>query len=128
VTVVVREPVTVVVVRPEPERLTVVRPAPQRVVVQGPARRVVARSVERVVVTGAGPRGVPGPEAAPYEHFQSSESADWIVNHNKGRKVVVTVLTEGLVDVTGGVEVVHPSLNQARVRPGTPQRGYALVL
>lgn len=76
-----------------------------------------------------GPRGADGPPGPPgdlpYEHVQDTESDDWIVNHNRGRVVAVTVLTPGLVEQDA--EVVQPSLNQVRVRLATPQRGFALV-
>ena len=72
-----------------------------------------------------GPSGPPGPGATTYDHIQSVSSAEWIVNHNLGRLVSVTVLNPGGVEVEA--EVAQVSENQARVYFNLPQTGKVLV-
>ena len=72
-----------------------------------------------------GPPGPPGPGATTYDHDQASPSAEWVVNHNLGRLVSVTVLSPGGVEVEA--EVVQVSVNQTRVFFNLPQTGKTLV-
>lgn len=72
-----------------------------------------------------GPPGPPGPGATFYDHDQSSPAAEWVVNHNLGRLVSVTVLSPGGVEVEA--EIVQVSINQTRVFFNQPQTGKTLV-
>ena len=72
-----------------------------------------------------GPPGPPGPGATFYDHDQISPSTEWVVNHNLGRLVSVTVLSPGGVEVEA--EVVQVSVNQTRVFFNLPQTGKTLV-
>jgi hypothetical protein len=63
--------------------------------------------------------------ASHYVHTQSSPSASWVIDHNLGRKVHVTLL-----DPLGRVvysDVEHGSDNQATVIYPTPVAGYAVI-
>lgn len=72
-----------------------------------------------------GPPGPPGPGATTYNHDQVTPSAEWIVNHNLGRLVSVTVLSAGNVEVEA--EIAQLSSNQLRVYFNQPQVGKVLV-
>lgn len=72
-----------------------------------------------------GPSGPPGPGATTYDHIQFSSNAEWVVNHNLGRLVSVTVLNSGSVEVEA--EVLQVSENQTRIYFNLPQTGKALV-
>ena len=92
----------------------------------------VAPIAPRVGVASPGPQGVPGatgPAGAPggsfFEHVQSVASASWVINHNQGRKVHVSVF-----DDTGhliGADVEHGSLNQTTVTWAQPVTGSAVI-
>lgn len=69
--------------------------------------------------------GPPGPGATSYDHVQLSAVSEWIVNHNLGRLVHVTVLNAGGSEVE--VEVSQISENQIRIYFNQPQTGKALV-
>lgn len=73
----------------------------------------------------SGPPGPPGPGATTYDHVQGSAAAEWVINHNLGRFVSVTVLSPGGFEVVA--EVVQTSENQARVYFNEPQMGTVLV-
>lgn len=100
----------------------------------GPAATVV---LEETVVTIAapGPRGAKGdtgaqgpPGGSAYVHTQSSPSASWIINHNLGREVHVTLydtVTPPLRMVFSDVE--HGSLNQTTVTFPAPVAGLAVL-
>ncbi|MGW0682879.1 hypothetical protein ACWD2L_05895 [Streptomyces sp. NPDC002754] len=73
-----------------------------------------------------GPQGAPGaPGGAAYEFSQGVPSATWVINHNLGRKVNVS-----LFDATGALvisDVEHGSLNQATVTWSSPVTGSAYI-
>lgn len=71
-----------------------------------------------------GPPGASG-EGPPLLHMQGSASAEWIVNHNKGFHPLITVLGPGGGEVFA--QVLHVSVNQARIYFSEPQTGSALV-
>lgn len=98
------------------------------------AQLTVAMTRPQVEITVlAGAPGPPGPAGAstgganPYVHQQSTASAEWIVNHNLGRKPSgVSVLTPGgLLTVS---EIIHTSDNQLRVNLAAPTTGTVLAL
>lgn len=64
------------------------------------------------------------PGQGAYEHVQSVASTNWVVNHNFGRSVAVSVLSDGGVEVFANV--VHVSSNQVRVQFSVPQTGRAI--
>jgi hypothetical protein len=72
-----------------------------------------------------GPSGPPGPGATTYDHIQAPPSVEWVVNHNLGRLVSVTVLNAGNVEVEA--EVLQVSENQTRIYFNLPQTGKVLV-
>lgn len=52
-----------------------------------------------------------------------SESSSWVVNHNLGRKPIVTLLTVGGVEMIA--EVIHTNTNQLTVYFASPIAGKA---
>jgi hypothetical protein len=73
---------------------------------------------------GSGGGGVEG--LGGFVHTQASGSAAWIINHNLGRRPLISVLSPGGVEVEA--EVVHVSINQAQVLFATPTTGSARLL
>jgi hypothetical protein len=64
-----------------------------------------------VITGGRGPRGPvgpPGPTTDAYTHTQDTPSASWVVVHNLGRYVSVTVY---VADLIGLADVEHVDLN-----------------
>lgn len=50
-----------------------------------------------------------------------SEASSWVVNHNLGRKPIVTLLTQGGVEMIA--EVVHTNVNQLVAYFASPTAG-----
>jgi len=73
---------------------------------------VVEQQASILEVAAQGPAGASGSTSA-YTHTQTTESAEWIVNHNLGVKPVVEILTTGGVLVEA--EVLHVTNNQLRI-------------
>lgn len=78
-----------------------------------------------VLIGPPGPTGPSGSEGQPYEHVQSNPQTEWIVNHNRGFKPLITILSIGGIEIEA--EVVHSTLNQARVYFNTATAGYAIA-
>lgn len=76
---------------------------------------------------GQGPSGPPGSGGggSAFRFTQASPLAEWIINHNLGIEPQVEVMSPGSVRVNA--EVVHVSINQARVFFATPYAGFALL-
>ena len=72
-----------------------------------------------------GPPGTPGGAAGSYDHTQIIASAEWVINHNLGRPVDITVLSPGGALVIADVVLI--SDNQARIYFVSPKTGTALV-
>lgn len=94
---------------------------------------IVQKKDTGVVVAAPGPqgaRGPVGPAGAPggsvYEFTQSTPSATWVINHNIGRRVSVTLFND-VGDVLMS-DIEHGSLNQATVTWSSPTTGSALVV
>jgi hypothetical protein len=84
--------------------------------------------VEVEIIGGApGPAGIDGVGANPYVHEQPAAAAEWIVNHNLGRKPSgVEVLTPGGVAVIADIR--HITENQLRIYLAVPSTGSVLAL
>lgn len=78
-----------------------------------------------LVVGLPGPPGAPGSSGPPYEHTQSSPSAEWIVNHNYGYNPTVAILNSAGQEIEA--TVIHMSLNQTRVFFNQPITGKAIA-
>ena len=78
---------------------------------------------------GSGPAGAPGPPGPPggaqFIFTQVTPSGSWVINHNLGSLVHVTVLnTAGtIVDA----DVVETSINTVTISFNTPQAGTAVI-
>ncbi|PRH79393.1 hypothetical protein C6N75_09935 [Streptomyces solincola] len=73
-----------------------------------------------------GPPGVPGaPGGFVYEHTQSVAAATWVINHNIGRRVHVSVFDSSGRQVETDVE--HGTTNQTSVIFATPTTGSAVI-
>lgn len=83
-----------------------------------------------VIVSRTGTRGAPGVDSGsavlPFEHVQASASASWNVNHNLGRRPIVSVYSIGGVEITA--DVVHISVNQLQVNFAAPFAGFARLI
>ena len=100
---------------------TIQQPAAFQLMIQPPAESV---TVLQVGQGPSGPRGDPGLSGAPFEHYQSTQSATWTVNHNRGFRPAVTILSVGGIQMLA--EVIHASLNQVLVYFDEPMTGLAV--
>lgn len=78
-----------------------------------------------------GPQGIQGEPGAdgvgqPYVHTQSVASASWVIGHNFGRKVSVTLLDDN--DVVVHADVQHGTLNQTTITFPVPTTGTAVII
>jgi hypothetical protein len=92
---------------------------------QPEALQVDLAQPQQLLVTlavGQGPAGAPGGTNDPFEQLVAA--AEWIVNHNLGRRPAVTLLSTGGVEMVA--EVLHVSLNQFRVYFDQPRAGLAI--
>lgn len=59
---------------------------------------IVIRETERLVITAPGPQGPPGiPGGSYYQHIQSAPASTWIIDHNLGIYIGVTVFINGVI-------------------------------
>lgn len=81
-----------------------------------------------VEVKQVGLQGPPGPAgvAGQYVHTQSVASPIWTVNHNTGRRPVVTILTVGGIEMFG--QVVHVDSNQLQCLFDQAESGTAICI
>jgi hypothetical protein len=87
---------------------------------------VVEEAFDLVLEVGQGPSGPPGSGgSSAFRFIQASPLDTWIINHNLGIEPQVEVMSPGSIRVNA--EVVHVSLNQARVLFATPYAGFALL-
>lgn len=89
----------------------------------------VTKTESTVELTAPGPQGPPGPAGAAggsvFTFTQSTPASTWIVDHNLGRKVQVTIF-----DASGNVvysDVAHGSVNQATITFASPVAGSAVI-
>lgn len=104
---------------------------PQQVieVVDGAPQVILERPVQVIEVTHRGPPGASSGAGtvSPYVHAQPQAAAQWIINHNLGRKpAAVTLLTVGGVQMIA--DVTHVSDNQVIASFAAPIAGSALVI
>ncbi len=64
--------------------------------------------------------------ATEFIHSQTSPSSEWIINHNFGARPSIAVTNEGGDVVI--TEIVHASVNQARIYFASPTAGEARCL
>lgn len=77
------------------------------------------------VMSGAGPQGpqgIPGQAVNTFSHVQSNAASDWVINHNLGKYVTVTVIVD---DYDVDADIYYNSLNQVTIHFGSPQIGRA---
>lgn len=93
---------------------------------------VVTRVVQDVVVSAPGPQGPvgpAGPAGAPggsaFEYTASTPSISWVLNHNLGRKVHVSIFGDAGDLVFADVE--HGSTNQTTITFSVPTTGSAVI-
>lgn len=79
---------------------------------------------DAIVVPIVGPQGPPG-VAGGFEHTQAAPASTWIIDHNLGRKVHVSIFsaTQELVYA----DVIHGSINQTTITFATPTSGSAVI-
>lgn len=94
------------------EKVTVQQGGVQKVtVVEGGVKIVVKEPSVKVVTLGIqGPPGPSGPAGTDFEQAFNSPLAQWVVNHNLGKRPLVTLLTTGGVEMGG--DVIHTTINQ----------------
>jgi hypothetical protein len=76
-----------------------------------------------IEVLSEGPEGPPGPAGQAFVHTQAVPASEWVINHNLGTRPAIVTLTTGGIEVFG--DVLHASLNQARVTFVAPLAGFA---
>lgn len=113
--------------------LTVTRVVNSVAVTGNSTEVVVEQAVQGVAVAAPGPQGPAGP-AGPagaaggsvFLFTQSTPSATWVINHNVGRAVAVTLFDDDGNVVQSDIE--HGTANQATVTWSSPTTGSALVI
>lgn len=98
-----------------------------------PTEVEIFRLVQGIEIVSPGPQGPAGPAGpagaaggASFDFVQDVPSSTWVINHNIGRAVSIT-----LYDESGGVvysDIEHGTVNQATVTWSSPTIGSALVL
>lgn len=105
--IIIRDPVTNIVIEQIEQDIEVAQPGPQ------------------------GPQGIQGPPGsaggARHSHIQDSPSTIWPVNHNLGYYPHVTVLSDIGVDITDGVLVEHSDVNNLSIHSGLAISGRAEI-
>lgn len=114
--------------------MTTVVTTPTIVTVTSPGDAPVTTVRDSTIVTVAapGPQGVPGPAGPPgggfYVHTQTAPSASWVIDHNLGRRVHVSLSDATAVPFREVyADVVHGSLNQTSVIFASPVAGSAVL-
>lgn len=60
-----------------------------------------------------------------YEHVESSPSAEWVVNHNRGQSPIVEVIDSAGRQIEA--DVLHINVNQTRIYFNQPVAGKAIA-
>lgn len=97
----------------------------EAVVVDCDVEVVEVEDEKQIVISDCGIQGPPGPPGSYYFHVQSTPSSAWVVDHNLGRPVHVTVFVPAGVEAD--TDVVHNTVNQVAITFATPQTGTALI-
>jgi len=105
----------------EDDGSAIIVPGEVLVVVQDSSGANLVPGEEMLVITDRGPPGSPG--AGDFTHTQASASSEWIVNHNKGLRPLVSIRTVGGVEVDA--QIVHMTDNQLRIFFASPFAGTA---
>lgn len=92
----------------------------------------VVKDVNNLLLESPGPQGPAGPQGLPgsaggsvFVHDQPTPSSTWIINHNLGRAVQVSIF-----DASGNLvysDVAHGSTNQTTIAFASPVAGSALI-
>ena len=69
--------------------------------------------------------GISSGGSFPYTHEQTSESAEWVINHNFGYNPVIDLLDNANRQIEA--DVIHISVNQARAYFNQPKAGKAVA-
>lgn len=77
-----------------------------------------------IVVPVVGPQGPPG-VAGGFEYTRSVAASNWIIDHNLGRKVHVSIFADDASLVYA--DVVHGSINQTTISFPVPTTGSAII-
>lgn len=83
---------------------------------------VLATAEKRFIKINATTPGLPG-QSLRHTHTQGSPSPTWTINHNLGRRPLVSLLNLAGSEVIAEIE--HTSDNQVVARFSTPSTGYA---
>lgn len=95
---------------------TITTPTPLKLTVQP------AAGIRAVLQVGQGPAGASGVAIPPIEFL--TPISVWVINHNLGRRPLVSVFSIGGVEMMA--EIIHISINQAQVIFDNPTAGYAV--
>jgi hypothetical protein len=96
-----------------PAETVIVEQKVTKVTVSSTGQQILVKSpIVKIVTMGIlGPPGPAGPAGSVNAFEQTFSSAiNWVVNHNLGRRPLVTILSTGDVEVEA--HVVHTNLNQ----------------
>lgn len=77
-----------------------------------------------IVVPVVGPQGPPG-VAGGFEYTRDVAATNWIIDHNLGRKVHVSIFSDGAEVVHADVN--HGSVNQTTISFPAPTTGSAII-
>ena len=97
---------------------------PAALVVSEPFALVVEPEQAPVLLLGAGEQGPAGASGASYTHDQPAAADQWIINHNLGYRPSVAAHSVGGQIMLANI--IHMSLNQARILFDGPVSGFAV--
>lgn len=92
--------------------------------IQPPPESITVLQVGQGPSGPKGDKGDTGQAGSIHEHYQTTASSTWVVNHNLGFRPAVTILSVGGAQMLA--EVIHASLNQVLVYFDEPMTGLAV--